>query len=140
MSSQYATKPVRDISQNGQKTAISLPKIAQETFWERVIPKWEKLIVEGREVKGFVISPAIAGIVLVFILGLCSTIYWRLSDQMSSQHDLIIELRTSLKDKMDNDAEYRKKSQDEIAVLKVYVDNLREKQIGLENRIKGAKN
>ncbi len=99
--------------------------------------------MEGRAVKGIVVSPAIAGIVLVFILGLCSTIYWRLSDQMSSQHDLIIELRTSLKDKMDNDAEYRKKTQDEIAVLKVYVDNLREKQIGLENRFaehKGNKN
>ncbi len=96
--------------------------------------------MEGREVKGFVISPAIAGIVLVFILGLCSTIYWRLSDQMANQHDLIIELRTSLKDKMDNDAEYRKKSQDEIALLKVYVDNLREKQIGLEKSIEKRKN
>ncbi len=140
MSRNYVNSTVHDISQNIPKTVDIQPKSYQGSFWERVIPKWEKLIVEGREVKGFVISPAIAGIVLVFILGLCSTIYWRLSDQMSSQHDLIIELRTSLKDKMDNDAEYRKKSGDEIALLKVYVDNLREKQIGLENRIKGAKN
>ncbi len=121
-----------------------MPKKAQGSFWERIAPKWEKLIVEGREVKGIVVSPAIAGIILAFALGLCATIYWRLSDQISGQRDLIIELRTSLKDKMDNDAEYRKKTQDKVAVLKVYVDNLREKQISLENKFerehKGAKN
>jgi hypothetical protein len=134
MSQNYAKPIVRDISQNGQKTAQSLPKFNQGSFWERIIPRWENLIVSGREVKGIVVSPGMAAVVLSFILGLSATIYWRLSDQMAVQHDLIIELRTSLKDKEESTAEYRKKTNDEIALLKVYIDNLREKQIASDAR------
>lgn len=88
----------------------------------------------GREVKGIVVSPAMATAVLVFMLGLSATIYWRLSDQIRDQRDLIIELRTSLRDKAETDAEYRKEVKDSLALHKVYIDNLREKQIASDAR------
>jgi uncharacterized protein HemX len=124
MSQNYVKSTVHEISQNGQKTAQSLPKNAQGSFWDFLIPRWEKLIVEGREVKGFVVSPAMAAVVLAFALGLAATIYWRLSDQMSSQHDLIIELRTSLRDHTDAETEYRRETKETIATQKVYFDSL----------------
>lgn len=96
-------------------------------------------MVSGREVKGIVISPGMAAVVLAFMLGLCATIYWRLSDQITQQRDLIVELKTSLKDKMENDAEYRKETKDTLAVQKVYIDNLRERIIASEAK-KGSKN
>ena len=63
------------------------------------------------------------------MLGLTATIYWRVTDQIQGQRDLIIELRTSLKEKADRDAEYRTETKSTLAVMKVYIDNLREKQI-----------
>ncbi len=100
------------------------------------LPRWETLIVAGREVKGFVVTPAIAGVILAFMLGLAATIYWRVSDQIQGQRDLIIELRTSLKEKAEHEAENRAEVKDTLALHKVYIDNLREKQIESDSKRK----
>lgn len=98
----------------------------QEPWWERLKTRlhWKDLIVNGKEVKGFIISPAMASVVLAFTLGLGATIYWRLSDQIQGQRDLIIELRTSLKDKTDSETEYRREVKESLATQKVYFDSL----------------
>jgi len=117
-----------------------LQKSYQGSIWERIKARFEpeNLIVSGREVKGIVVSPAIAGIILAFMLGLTATIYWRVTDQIQGQRDLIIELKTSLKEKADRDAEYRAETKSTLAIYKVYIDNLREKQI--ESDAKRSKN
>ncbi len=116
--------------------ASQQPLPARSTLAKWFIPQWEHLIVSGREVKGIVVSPAIATVVLAFVLGLCATIYWRLSDQITAQRDLIIELRTSLKEKAEHDVEYRAQVKDTLALHKVYIDNVREKQIESDSKRK----
>lgn len=127
-------------SPNGSKHDPKSLQLPLPTWRERIVGafQWENLIVSGREVKGFVVSPAIAGIILAFMLGLAATIYWRVTDQIQGQRDLIIELKTSLKEKAERDVEYRAEVKSTLAVYKVYIDNLREKQI--ESDAKRGKN
>lgn len=97
---------------------VSLPQRIKSLF------TWEDLVVAGRAVKGFVVSPGIAAVVLAFILGLGGTIYWRLSDQIQNQRDLIVEMRTTLREKSEQEKEYRLEVKQTLATQKVYFDSL----------------
>ncbi len=109
MSRNYVKSTVHDISQNGQKTAISLPKSLDNTdkklFWERVrgiLPHREDLVVAGREVKGgIVIHPIIA----TAILGVVVTLGLSIRSEMNWQHDQLVTLSVQKVEAENRDAE-----------------------------------
>jgi len=98
----------------------------QEPLWRRIIPHREDLLVAGREVKGgIVIHPIIA----TAILGVVVTIGLGIRSEMNWQHDQLVKMTTQKEESDKHDAEYRAETKSTLAVYKVYIDNLREKQI-----------
>lgn len=66
----------------------------------------------GREVKGFVVSPTIAAVLLGAMISAVGVVYWRMSDrvaeqnrQLQSQNELLIRLDQRLLDKNERDKE-----------------------------------
>jgi hypothetical protein len=108
-----ATKQIRAVSHTGNGQGAALPQIAQG--WLSRLKSyfaWEKLMVAGREVKGFVVSPTIAAVILGAMLTAIGTVYWRMSDRIAdqnrelrSQSELLIRLDQRLIDKNDRDKE-----------------------------------
>ncbi len=98
MSSNYATKPTLEVSRNGQKTAISLPKIAQGGFWERVKDRWQMVA----DTKTLNVPTWAAAVFLGALLSIGGVIYWRLSDKLQESRDSNVRMEQALTDLKDN--------------------------------------
>lgn len=110
MSQNYVRSTVHDISRNGQKTANSLPKIAQGSLWERVrsvLPHREDLVMpDGRQIKGgIVLHPIVATAILGAIITIGGAMYHNFSTELSWQHDQLVILATQKDDEQKAAAE-----------------------------------
>lgn len=86
----------RTSSDNG-RAPISL-HVPQLSIWQRYF-KWENLTVGGREVKGFVVSPTIAAILLSAFLGMAG---WAYKSSTADQRETLIaitEMKTMLNER-----------------------------------------
>lgn len=119
---------------------VSLPT----TTWRDYF-KWENLTVAGREIKGFVVSPFLAGLIttaigvlLAAVITIGVTVYWRISDrvdkqseatsrEMREQHDLMIRLDQKLTDKNERDNEYKSKQIDDSKLQAMQIQDLKDK-------------
>lgn len=75
------------------------------SLWERLF-KGEELIVAGREVRGFVVSPFAAGLITTVVgvllaasITITITLYSSMSTQIGFQRDMLIEMKTRLEEK-----------------------------------------
>mgnify|MGYP001574111478 CR=1 FL=1 len=90
------------------------------------MPHREELMVNGREIKGgIVLIPIIA----TAILGVIVTLGLSFRAEQNWQHDQLVKMTTQKEESEKHDAEYRAEVKSTLAVYKVYIDNLREKQI-----------
>jgi hypothetical protein len=127
---------------NGTETVNSLPEIAQGGFWPRLKSKfrWEKLTVAGREVKGFVVTPTIATILLSAILGVMGWAYKSSTSDQRETRDAVIRMETMLNERTHNFEREQDKMQqelkDERTLAKLQRDNQDKKLNDMEYTLK----
>jgi len=89
-------------------------------WYDKLFPSPELLMVNGRQVSGFVLPHWAAGVLLAAVLSGMGFMYSRLSDQ----RDMLIEMKTELKINKDHDAEYRSDAKRTMELQQVYINNL----------------
>lgn len=117
---------------NGKQDSLRITAFEQAAPWwslDRWI-NWENLTVAGREVKGFVVKPfvaglitTVAGVLLAASITITFAVYSGMSNRIQQQNeahsralqeqrDLLIRLDQRLIDKSDRDQEYRRETKD----------------------------
>ena len=88
-----------DRVKNGNGSLQQTLDVPQTSWWHNYF-KWETLTVAGRTVeKGFVISPAIAGILLASLLGMAGWAYKSSTADGRETRDSIIRMETLLNER-----------------------------------------
>lgn len=78
----------------------------------------------GREVKGFVVTPAMA----LFLAGLVAAVIGYQYRTLMAEHDTLIRLETKFDERSARDAEYRHATKNILDLQQVYINNM-DKQI-----------
>lgn len=119
----------RVAANGGSQRALHIPKphVSQnDTLWQRILrlfPTPEDLIVAGREVKGFIVPHWAAGVILAAML----SIGWAVYNQISSQRDMLIEIKTELRIYKEHDAEFKRKQIENHELQDLKIQDLKDK-------------
>lgn len=106
-----------------------MPNSYQGSLWGRFKSRfrWENLIVSGKEVKGFVVSPGIAVVLLGALLSVVGWAYTSNTKDSRETHDAVIRMETMLNERTqrfkDEQAEFKAKLEDERTLAKLQRDN-----------------
>jgi hypothetical protein len=88
-------------------------------WWHRLEKEWEPVRV-NKQIDSVTMPKWIASAILVAILGVGATSWWRLSDQ----RDMLIELKTEIRIEKEFEAERSKEAKAQADLQKVYIDNM----------------
>lgn len=96
-------------------------------WWQRYF-QWENLTVGNREVKGFVVSPAIAAILLTAFLGAVGWAYKSNTEDSRNTRDAIIRMETVLNERTTAFKEQQAKAEKALEDERTIAQLQREKQ------------
>ncbi len=123
-----ALKASGRVGTNGRLHGIGLgPQPPTPSWFDRLF-KPEKLVVEGREVKGFVVPHWAAGVLLAAIL----TAFGFLYSQLTSQRDMLIRLDTQLQERAQHESEYRHNFENKLELEQVYINDLNKQVVSIK--------
>lgn len=112
---------------NGDNKLHRIFDAPKPTPWQRFF-KWENLTVAGREVKGFIISPTIAAILLTAFLGMAG---WAYKTSTADQRETLIaitEMKTMLNERTNTFKEQQATMRGELDTERRVAELQREKQ------------
>lgn len=101
---------------------------APEVSWWRKYFKWENLTVAGKEVKGFIVTPTIAAVLLAAFLG---AVGWAYKSSTTDQRETLIaitEMKTMLNERTNSFREQQAQMRNELDTERRVAELQREKQ------------
>lgn len=105
----------------GMSEPLQMPEVFKTQGWlSNLLPHTEKLLVNGRQITGFVIPHWAAGVLLAAVLSGMGFMYSKISDQ----RDMLIEMKTELRLAKEHDNEYRDEFKTRINVQSLQIDVL----------------
>lgn len=126
-----ATKQIHGVPttgrENDEKELQDITHTPELPWYHRYF-KWENLTVAGREVKGFVISPTIAAILLTAFLGMAG---WAYKTSTADQRETLIaitEMKTMLNERTNTFRDQQSQMRNELDTERRVAELQREKQ------------